>query len=120
MAHDVLLILIAAGIGLVGKIVWDWLKLRRNGNGHNGSSGAQPVAYWDNKFELLAERNEKAFESALRVLVVPMMDKTNDILRESRDDARQQLESTRQLTEAIIKLTLRDEVREQMRRSASA
>jgi hypothetical protein len=114
-----------AGGGVAGAILVivfafiRWFVSRKNGNG-NSSSGSLPPERWDRKFDELAERNEKSFESALRILVVPMMQKTNDILKEYREDARLQLEGTQRLTEAVIKLTLRDEVREEMRRSASA
>lgn len=46
--------LIAAGvILLLGKIVWDWLNQKRNGNGYNGngrSAGAQDPAFWKLEF----------------------------------------------------------------------
>lgn len=110
IAHDAIVVLIAAGVGLVSKIVWDWLKIRRNGN---GNSGALPASHWEHQFDELAQRNEKSFENALKILVIPVMTRTNEILEEMK-------ENDKKLTEAIITMRLRDEAREFVGRAKGA
>jgi hypothetical protein len=112
MGHDVAIILIAAGVGLVGKIVWDWLKLRRQSNG-NGSTGERPVSFWENKLHGLGEDVQKGFRDSLQISVIPILNRQTEILDEMRADGKE-------LSKAIVKLALRDEVREEMRRSKAA
>lgn len=112
IAHDAIVVLIAAGVGLVSKIVWDWLKIRRNGHS-NGSTGEKPVSFWETKLDSLGNDIQTGFENSLQISVIPILNRQTEILDEMRADGKE-------LSKAIVKLALRDEVREEMRRSKTA
>ena len=52
--------LAAAGAGVVGKIIFDWLSHR--GKPGNGSAGAKDVAFWQDTFRGLIREELKNFE----------------------------------------------------------
>lgn len=55
-AKSILLVLLTAGLGIVGKIVFDWLSNGRKHTTSNGSAGAQNTAFWILHYKESADR----------------------------------------------------------------
>jgi hypothetical protein len=44
---------IGAGLALLGRVVFDWLKDRGGRKNGNGSAGAKPPEYWEKRYDKL-------------------------------------------------------------------
>lgn len=79
----------------------------------NGSTGEKPVTFWEDRLTALGDTITEKFDNSLKISVVPILNRQTEILDEMRKD-------NQELSRAIIKLGLRDEMREEIRRAKGA
>jgi hypothetical protein len=105
-----------AGGGVAGAILmivlW-FLKPFLHKTTINGNTGEKPVTFWEDRLTALGDTITEKFDNSLKISVVPILNRQTEILDEMRKD-------NQELSRAIIKLGLRDEMREEIRRAKGA